>query len=736
MFKNNVIITAFVAFGLLYSSCDILARDENKSCFSCHKPEKEKRTCAPTPISHATTITKSGSYCLTRDIVGTVTIAADDVCLDLNCHEIDADGAPYAIVIQDVKDVTVFNGSVSGSSVAGIFVDPSVSVELFDLFMHDHVLDAIHVEDSQDIFVHDVNFVGDNGGERALNFIACHNITVNRCNASGFLSTIGAVVELIDCHCGSMQDVDVCGNTKTATADVFFFDPGSAFVAAAFSDGISFNRVKVNNNTFNNTVVLDPNVNFRTASAIQFSFSTGCSLTDCETSNNSDIAGSLANVDTEDYMLCLIICDSCTVTNHKSNNNRCEPEAIVYFMGIAVFDSTSVVLDGCQANSNFVAEMLVAPFFALYRPIWVAPYFTTLSSDHVIRNSQANFNSAANGGAGRTGSQLAALSGIVFESSGVVDHCQANNNSIETADSLQVANGIFLENFSGASTLNDARLLNSSADNNSGGEFSFGILLFPHKNRTFIESCSASSNGGYGLLVGFPGFPPSATQDYVIQNCVFNNNGHAMHDAAGIAVLPGWLTSNMFIKDCQINGTFSGGGTAAGINIPDASNLVIEDTNVFDTVATNTTTPMAGHGIVLTNNTDSKIIRCQLHRNQNAGVELLGTNSNIAIIESIAIDNEVGFEFNASSTASCCLVQDSRAIDNSVAGFVYGPSELNAVFIGNEAQCNGTSTADNYDINGGTISLQELSLSTGVLTNVAPTNAALGARFTNISVVS
>lgn len=283
--------------------------------------------------------------------------------LDLNSFGINAAGNANAIVMQDVDNVKVFNGSISNATDAGILVDPSTDIELSDLYMSGNLLDAIRIEDSTDLSVHDVNCVGDNGGERALNFISCHNLRVSRCNASGYLSTIGAIVELHDCYCGSVQDVTVCGNTKTATADVFFFDPGSSFVNVSLSNGIDFDRVKVNNNAFDNTVVLDPNENFRTASAIQFASSNACSLNNCETSQNTDISGSSANEDSEDYILNLLFCDNCTITDHKSNNNRCEPEAMLSFQACAVFDSTNVVLYDCQFNSNFVQELALASDF-------------------------------------------------------------------------------------------------------------------------------------------------------------------------------------------------------------------------------------------------------------------------------------------------------------------------------------------------------------------------------------
>lgn len=673
---------------IVFSFVELSASDENKSgCFSCNKPRRQ-RTCAPTPISHATTIKHPGAYCLSRNIHGTIVIASDDVCLDLNCHEIDADGNPYGIVMQNVQDVKVFNGSVSNATDAGILVDPSISIELSDLFMHGNALDAIRTVSCTDLHINNVDFDGSKGGERAINCLASSNVSISNCNMSGFLSTIGALLELNTCYNVSVQDVNASGNTKTATADVFFFDPGSAFVTVAFSDGVIFNRVKVNNNTFNNTVVLDPNVNFRTASAIELLVCTGCSLTDCETSNNIDIAGSSANVDTEDYILCLLICDNCTITNHKSNNNRAEPEAILYFNGIAVFDSTSIVLDGCQSNSNFVAEQLVAGFSSFCIHIWVSTYFKDISEDIVIRNSQANFNTTANGGAGRTTGR-AYLAGINLGSSGVIDNCQANHNTIETTDLHQFVVGFNLEH-----SQSSISLLNSFADNNTGGELAQGIAIF-RANNAIVENCSASSNGGYGLIIGIPEFAPSASKDCLISNCVFNNNGHATHDAAGIAFIPGYTMSNMFVKGCQINGTFSGGSNASGIALNNTSNIVIEDTNIFDTVSSSTLTTDTVAGIDIRTTSNVLLQNCQIYNTSGPngafayGVSIL--DSERCVIEGCEANhsnsnNNYGQGFVLRGSTVNSKVQDCSAIGNTNDGFA-DFFEQNSWF-GNTAEAN------------------------------------------------
>ncbi len=690
---------------------------------------------APTPICQRLIdkaggrliLYKSGDYCVTEDVVGTIIIAADSVCLDLCCHTLDAAGQASAVIANDHQALKVFDGRIINSSDAGILVTDYSSVELYNLTMSDHALDAIREETSIDLSIHDINFINDNSGERALFFDTCDNITVKACNMSGFLSTIGAIVQFDTCNTASAQDINVTNNTKTAGGSVAEFTAGTAFVSVNASTGVDFVRVKVNNNTFNNNVPIeDPNTHWRTAEAIAFFFSTSCSLHQCETSNNTDIVGSLATVDTEDYILCFLFCQNCIATAHQSNNNSCT-QPILYFSPTAVFDSNNIVMDDFQANNNTISQMIVTSTAAKFIGIWVAPYFDGAVDDNVLRNCQANFNVVADAGSGRAFPIIAAVAGIDFSSGGVIEGCQANFNTIGTTDTAQLIVGINIESSSNQS------VLNSTANNNTGGETAIGISLFNDTNVT-VQNFSANSNSTYGLLIGpFVPLPFGLQGNYSIVDCVFNQNGSSTQDAAGIKIftlIPG--TENILIKGCQIYDTFSGGGDAAGINALNAVNVVIEDTNVF-----NTTADGSGHGILFDTLTDSKIIRTQLHGNQNSGVELVGANTTVAIIESIAMDNDIGFNFAAGSTASCCLVQDSRAISNKSFGFVHAPSPLTSVFIGNEAHCNGspTTNATNYAITGGTISLQQMVVGTGLLSEVGPSNAALGAHFTNISVV-
>ncbi len=704
---------------------------------------KRKSCCEPTLICQklidkvggTLVLHKSGDYALTQDVTGTIVIAADSVCLDLCCHTLSAAGRASAVIANGNQALKVFNGRITNSSEAAIFVTNCSGVGIYDLTLTDHSVDAICQINSMDINVHDVNFINSDIGERALLFDTCNNVTVDRCNISGYLSTAGAIVQLQGCTNMSVQDVDVSQCTKTSAGDIGQLSVGTALVAVDGCKGIDFVHVKVNNNTINNTVaVLDQPNQYRTAEAIAFWSSSGCSLYRCETSNNVDVAGSGATLVTEDYFLAFKNCSSVIVTEHQSSNNSC-PVAIASFVGIVSIDSSSMVFDGCQANDNTIDELVVLGpgTFSQMHGIWVRGG----SSDTVVRNCQTNGNTATKGGEGRSSEVFnpGVFSGIRMNGEGhVIDNCQANHNKMGDKPDFTFVAGIL------NSTATNAVTSNSVAHSNTGGQSAYGIAIHPVDvdvvlgMNQVISNCTANSNGNFGISANLLGDPlPEAAVNITIVDCVCNSNGSDVGLAAGIIVLNPDADRNVLIKGCQVSDTGSDASTeAAGIQMITASNVVIEDTEVFNTTAVG-----QAHGIVFDSITDSKILRTQVHGNKNAGILLTGENVNVAIIECVAMGNTVGFEFAQDSTASCCLVQDSRALSNRQIDFLHALSPLTTTFVGNEAQCNSTpaTNATNYSITGGTISLQEMSVGSGVMVQVPPTTAGLGSRYVNVSVL-
>ncbi len=74
-------------------------------------------SCVLSPISAPGTINTPGSYCLANNISGTITIAADNVTLDLNNHTIDSGNIGIEIT---GNNATVINGTVQNMSECGI----------------------------------------------------------------------------------------------------------------------------------------------------------------------------------------------------------------------------------------------------------------------------------------------------------------------------------------------------------------------------------------------------------------------------------------------------------------------------------------------------------------------------------------------------------------------------------------------------------------------------------------
>ncbi|MCE5294039.1 MAG: right-handed parallel beta-helix repeat-containing protein [Chlamydiales bacterium] len=662
--------------------------------------EKQLTSVAPTPITQKNidraggvlTLCHSGDYCVTEDIKGVLVIGADSVCLDLCCHTLDAKGLPSAIIANGYQGLKVFDGRIIHSETAAIKIQNYSSVELYKLVMNNHSLDSIRIADSININVHDVDFINDQSGEHALLLSNCTNMVIKNCNASGFLSTIGAVIQLNFCLNTSIQDVEVRECIKSVASPAGSYDPASMLVCINGSPGTDLVHVKVSDNTVDTTAV-----GARRFAAIGFMNSPGGSLHRCQTNNNTDINGDVGNDITSfsglDRQVFIGSSDNVTVTEHQANNNRCTV-VMTDFRMYAPLDSLNVVFDGCQANNNSIAELAVNSVFDSYFAGFLVQFNAIRPDGAVVRNCQANFNTVVNGGSTRDPmSNQGLFMGIRLEGNGIIDSCQTSNNTFQDASIIpqtQVT-GIYAVNAASAT------IINSSSDNNTGAETAAGITFFgdlQNASSCTIQSCSASSNGNYGLLIGNPFRKAGiATSNAEVFDSVFNQNGSAFGDAAGIFIFPGDVSiSNVLIKGCQINDTSSGRANAAGILAVSASNVVIEDTDVFNTRADG-----AGHGILFDTLRDSKIIRTQVHGNQNSGVELVGVNTNVLILDSIAIDNDKGFSVSAGSVLENGVIQGNKALGNVSFGFEHAavlPVPFDTGYQNNYAQDNGV----NYSI--------------------------------------
>ncbi len=104
------------------------------------------------PISSAGTIAAPGSYYLTNDIDGRLTIAADDVDLDLRGFTITGTGT-FSVEIDSVENVRLHGGTVRGSTSAPIRVAASSHVLLENLRVLDAAFNAVQVNDHSGLLV-------------------------------------------------------------------------------------------------------------------------------------------------------------------------------------------------------------------------------------------------------------------------------------------------------------------------------------------------------------------------------------------------------------------------------------------------------------------------------------------------------------------------------------------------------------------------------------------------------
>ncbi len=593
---------------MLFGMPEIAFATKRESQKKTHKAGKSKKccrkTCAPITISHSTVIAKSGSYCVTQNIVGTIVIAADNVILDLNGHLINGNRAPFAISAMNQKDVTIKNGAVTNAS--------SICIQLGNCT--GATIEGIQAYNT----------------ESAVQMVSCSNSQMNNLQVYNCLSTYTALILIDSSDSIEVNDVTVQNCTKTATATTNEFTSGTSFVTVNSATNVNFTRLFVNTNTFNNsTAIADQANHWRTASAIAFIQSQNCTLTDSSTCNNTDIAGNLATSDTEDYMLLFRACSDCTVTRHLSNANACT-QPILYFSLIASLDSSNMVFQESTINDNKIAMLPVLSGASFVPVIWVTPYFGDHPvNDTLISHCQISGNVVVDGGAGRTDTEGDLICVYIFgfsetpgfENRTIIEHCQVNDNSMISTDPIQFVEGILVEQAA------DVTISDCTCNGNSGGDLLLSIVLEggidnPCRNAT-IRNSTANNNNNQNLAFGitlFGDFDSTSGQSGACENCIIENcqaNGNsATQNSAGIAFSG---TSGCSLINCQTDAN-NGSGVYAGVVYASANpNPLNQDISIINSSAKNN----------LANGFD---------------LNASGTNENFLLQDNSALDNaSIGF---------------------------------------------------------------------------------------------
>ncbi len=651
------------------------------------------------------TLSDSGPYCFVENITGVITIGNDCICVNLNCYHLNANGASNAFVVNGFDHVTICNGCIEGASSTAVSVQNSESVKLCGL-----------------------HFDGADTSERAIWFNTCTNTTVDKCTVKNFLSTMTAVVQYDSCTGLSINTLSITACTKTLAAPV-----GGGFAILTDLAPKIFSMVNCEDFTTDNV-----NISYNTANSVQSNnYFVAFGLLDCNngfvyrTKLNNNIlttgglngmagyalTGSCRNIYTDTMEIC---------------HNDLQVACAYGLLGTADFDlgglapgseGGGLILNNANASDNHCAGFISSPIggSVLCGIVWG---FGGVGNE--VRNSQACRNIVDDGGVIGNPAEQRICIGMTLLCE--TYDCVANNNVMGSTNPNNVCAGFHMHMGS---------LHRCIANGNSGGERGGigmwreisvpGFPPFEAGNARFID-CDFENNTGYGFLVyNTFGASDGLFNNIHIDNCRFNNNGSSTADAAAIEIpFLDSVCKNVLIKNCQINGTFSGSGNANGINISNATNVTIINTNVYSTTADG-----PGHGILLNDCLDSKIISSQLHQNQNSGVELTGNITNLVIDDCIAIDNDIGFDFPIGVNATGCMVKDCEAITNASIGFDYEITSPTNLFIGNKGHNNG----NNFQFPSLIINLQELDNTTGIYTQLTGSGAVLGSPFTNLSVV-
>lgn len=613
--------------------------------------------CAATPISEATTITQSGNYCLTQDIIGAIEIAADNVTLDLNSFLVNGNGEAAAITTSGFNNIIIKNGSVTNPESIGISANEATAL----------LVEAVQIF----------------GSDQALVLSGCRSSDIKSVKAYDNFNTfvdpttfIGTAVVLIDnCENIELTDVQANNNTKELTDSVGTVDPGVGIISVNNSHSVTLTGCTTNNNKRTNN-------NCRFAPLVGL-FSTSVKFINCESNNNfipiEDTRGFApihfrVSFDT--------VIDCC-----QANGNEQRVGTSNIFRPIYVIATSRNVIKNSQANDNFCKLLSTSGLPDLTGIMLFAT--TGFQSDSFISHCQVSGNIVANGGADRQTGSESNLFGILlegrtqpagFENRTVIEYCQINNNQMHSHGDFQFVQGIQVINDE------DVTIANCSCDGNGGGAAAAGILI-----------------EGFPLTEGIKPVSRQPVRNCRIINCTANDT-HSRHLAFGIGLI-GFLDSesgltgvieNAEITDCQANNSRTSIGRAGyGITLADNVGCAISycqmDGNSHSGLVAGIEFPFTS-----------------LNPNQ--------INKNCSILNCSANDNGLhGFELSDIGTNRNFLLQNNIALGNGGFGFLHSPAVLTSRYLGNYASEN---RKGGFSITGGSIQLFSLD-ATGFYTSVS-----------------
>lgn len=529
----------------------------------------ENRGRESTPLSKAGTIKRSGEYFLKKDICGTITIAADEVTLNLNNHKVDAKGAPYAINAQGRTGVTIMNGSVVHSKNAGINIIACEEVEVSGITFRDHADISLSIQaesvgpcplfevtrPSQGIWVSNCDI---SNGNRAMLLRGCDELTIESTYVHDNVNTIPHAVVGIE-HCNDVLVYKLCADSnmkqvphqgQTQPLTTLGFETAVVLIQASNNVHIQNSTTQTNLSLLSMNPLLcigadfdftnpeapgiitglskglvieghqsDGNMNsMGTSTGINVSFIDNPIIRDSQTNGNiTTEASNGTTFGTQDFLVGLLVLSGkgAYIKNHLSNHNA--SKNIVTgngseTFGILVAAGTTSLADGailedCMTNDNGDFEQSSIAFGINLSIGSVA------ASSHgaLVRRCQSNGNTAHHG-----------AGGFVLSWNDIrAEDCQADNN--RSTGAPDPANNIaqnFTAGFTTFTDVSNIRLLRCTASHNS----------CIHNPAVGINA-SGNILGNADLPPGNADLPPSYV---VVQECVTNGSSSTHNIGYGV----------------------------------------------------------------------------------------------------------------------------------------------------------------------------------------------------------
>ena len=216
--------------------------------------------CDPTPITSAQVISSAGTFCLANDIIGTITIDADLVVLDLNGKEIS--GAANGVVItSNHQCIVVENGFIKDTTLEGIRVNTDCSEVLL-----------------KDLVVVNCGSSGTGQDAFGIRFISCNNCFGDQCIvADGFQG-----ISFFDTSRSTLNNCHVLSCTQ------FFDDTSGFFFSGANNSAFNCSAVTIQSTFTGGSIVV---IGFNAATGADQLILKNCSARDISVTGSSSALG-------------------------------------------------------------------------------------------------------------------------------------------------------------------------------------------------------------------------------------------------------------------------------------------------------------------------------------------------------------------------------------------------------------------------------------------------------------